>query len=278
MNTELSLSFKITNWCNLRCAHCCEYSGPSESATFLPLEKIEQYTIESVHMPIKPNEYLVLGGGEAMAPYMHNQPDYIPKALDIIYKYGYVPTIKTNGTWGDNNAKRERILHDIAKPAYEYQKLVTLDISVDEFHNNISGVSKIIYNILSNPDLCLAIRCCLVGFNTKKSAIALGKLKQMLQNQGLKISPINYSDWVVLTPNGDAVYVIVENSAGIHDLGRAKEKKVYTSTGNPTGAINCLQIDNNDMAIYNYLTKEPVNNRPLSKVLFSLMKKQINGY
>lgn len=32
INTELSLSFKITNWCNLRCAHCCEYSGPTESA------------------------------------------------------------------------------------------------------------------------------------------------------------------------------------------------------------------------------------------------------
>ena len=271
MNHELSLSFKITNWCNLNCAHCCEYSGPKEPVKFLSLEKMEKYIIESLIMSIRPSEYLVIGGGEAMAPYMHNMPDYIPKALDIIYKYGYVPVIKTNGTWGNNDETRNRILTDIAKCAYKYNKLITLDISVDEFHNNTDGVSKIIHETLFNQKLCVAIRICLVGFNTKKSEIVVNKLQRNLQEHGIKVRPTFIKDWILETPDGNGVYMPNSFINGIYDLGRAKETKVYTETGNPTGSIDCLQIDNNDVAIYNYVKQEPINNRSLDEVLYSLI-------
>jgi hypothetical protein len=237
----------------------------------MPLHKMEKYLHEARTMSIMPDELLCIGGGEAMAPYMHNDPTYIPRALDMIYSYNFIPTIKTNGTWGDDQEMRKLILSDIAKCAYKSGKLVTLDISVDEFHHNISGVTKIIYNTLQSKELFFAIRICLVGFNTKKSAFALAKLKQDLQKRGLKIDSTVIGDWMIERPDGEGIYMINDFSAGIFNLGRAKDNQIYTDTGNPTGSIDCLQIDNNDIAIYNYTSQEPINNRPLNEVLYSLM-------
>lgn len=275
MNNDWSLHFKITNWCNLNCAHCCECSNSLQPLNLLSLEKIEKYLQEVVHMPIKPNEMISIGGGEAMAPYMHNTPEYIPNLLDMVYKYEFVPTLKTNGTWGDQNKKRARILSDIAKCAYKSGKLATLDISVDEFHNNIYGVSKIILNVLNEYYLCYAIRICLVGFNTQKSTNALFHLRQELSKKGFHIETTPpFGDWIVSTPNGNTTVIYNSFTSGIFDIGRAKKNKVYTTTSNKNNTgVDCLQLDNNDIAILNYDYCEPIQNRNLYEVLCSLQQR-----
>ena len=281
MNNELYLSFKITNWCNLHCDHCCERSNKHNPTNFLPLKKLEKYLSESKKMDIIPNQLLTLGGGEAFAPYMHNNPNYIPFALDLVYSHGYIPTIKTNGTWGDKDILRIKILSDIASRAAKYGKLVTLDISVDEFHNNQSGVIKIIANTLTNPDFCYAIRICLVGFNTPGSTNALNSLKQKLQAMNFEIEKTIAGDWMICAPNQDyGVYMINDFATPVYNLGRAKQTTTYTSTNNPNGndGSDCLQLDNNDMAILNYQYREPIKNRPLNTVLESLMKKRDKEY
>lgn len=273
MNNELYLSFKITNWCNLHCAHCCERSNKHNEPKFLSLEKLDKYLSESKTMSIIPNQLISFGGGEALAPYMIGNPTYIPFALDLAYSYGYIPTIKTNGTWGDNNVLRVKILSDIASRAHKYGKLITLDISVDEFHNNESGVMKIIINTLTNFDLCYAIRICLVGFNTPASANALNSLQQKLQTQGFEIDKTYAGDWMICAPNQSCgVYMCNDYAAPIYNIGRAKQTKTYTSTDNPNGndGADCLQLDNNDYAILNYTYREPIKNRPLNTVLESL--------
>lgn len=208
-----------------------------------------------------------------MAPYMTGDTKYIPSALDLVYSYGYIPTIKTNGTWGNNDKLRTNILSDISSRAYKYSKLVTLDISVDEFHNNQDGVIKIIYDTLTNQDFCFAIRICLVGFNTEKSAIAQQTLKQKLIQRGFNVNQTHGRDWIIELPNGDGVYMYNDFNAPIFNQGRASDNKVFTSTSNPNGTdgFDCLQIDNNDYAIYNYIHREQINNRPLNTVLQSLM-------
>ena len=241
----------------------------------MPLEKLERYLQESKQMSIVPNQLMSISGGETLAPYMYNNGIYILKALDLIYSYEYIPTIKTNGTWGTNNFLRPQILSDLALCAYKYGKLVTLDISVDEFHNNQNGILNIIYHVLSNPYLCFAIRICLVGFNTPESTAVLLNLKQKLQNNKFEIEPIE-KDWVVYAPNqSNGAYIITDYSTSIYNIGRAKQTKTYTSTADPNGndGFNCLQIDNNDYAILNYKYREPINNRPLNAVLYSLMQK-----
>lgn len=274
MNNDWSLHFKITNWCNLNCAHCCECSNSSQPLNLLPLEKIEKYLKEISNIPIKPNELISIGGGEVMAPYMHNNTDYIPKLLDLLYKHKFVPTLKTNGTWGNETKKCTEILYDIAKCAYKSDKLVTLDISIDEFHNNIDSVSKIIRNIKNKHYLSYAIRICLVGFNTQKSANALLRLKQELTKNGLHIETFPpFDDWLISAPNRDTTIIYNSFTSGIFDMGRAKTNKVYTTTIDKSAHEHCLQLDNNDMAIYDYILSEPIQNRNLYEVLCSLQRR-----
>lgn len=276
MNKELVISFKITNWCNLHCDHCCERSNKHNKPNFMSLEKMERFLSESKTMDIRPNQLLTIGGGEALAPYMFGQPQYIPSALDLIYSYDYIPTLKTNGTWGNNNSLRPLILSDIARCAYKHMKLVTLDISVDEFHDNKSGVIKIMRDILCTPDLCYAIRICLVGFNTPESTATLLNVKQQLTENKFEIDELPNKDWAVYAPNQSyGAYVINNFGAPIYNLGRAKQTKTFTSIANPNGndGSNCLQIDNNDYAILNYTYREPIKNRTLNEVVSSLMTK-----
>ncbi len=97
-------------------------------------------------MFLHPYQLITIGGDEALAPYMMGDTKYIPSVLDLTYSYGYIPTIKTNGTWGNNDKLRKNILSDIASRAYKYSKLITLDISVDEFHNSVY-----MYNDFNTP-------------------------------------------------------------------------------------------------------------------------------
>ena len=273
MNTNLSLSFKITNWCNLHCDHCCERSNKHNKPNFLSLEKIDKYLNESLYMDVRPSNLLTIGGGEAFAPYIMNDPKYISTVLDLVYSYGYIPTLKTNGTWGNNDALRTKILSDIASRAYKYGKLVTLDISVDEFHNNESGVTKIIQDTLTTQNFCYAIRTCLVGFNTDASKKALNSVRQNLQQNGFEIETTHGGDWMICAPNTDfGVYMLNDFTAPIVPLGRAKQTKTYTTDSIfDNDGIDCLQIDNNDYAILNYKYREPIKNRHLNEVLYSLM-------
>ena len=78
MKNIFTLSFKITNWCDLNCAHCCENSGPKRPGRFLPLEKTEKYLNEFKELPYNLSEYVVIGGGEGLSPYLFDNFDYIP--------------------------------------------------------------------------------------------------------------------------------------------------------------------------------------------------------
>lgn len=277
MYDELFISFKITNWCNLHCNHCCERSGCHEQTNFMPLKKLDRYLTESKDLMFIPDELVCLGGGEAMAPYMHKNMNYIPNALDLIYSHKYVPTIKTNGTWGEDDNLRKRILSDISAKAYKYDKLVTLDISVDEFHNNKNGVVKIISDIISSSELGYAIRFCLVGFDTPASIRALDNIQQELQKLGFHIRKTMANDWIIEDADGDfGLYVCNDYVSKIYDLGRAKQTKVYNSEYGPNLWYEsyCFQIDNKDNAILNYLYREQIKNRTLDEVLYSLIQQQ----
>ena len=281
MRQELAVSFKITNWCNLNCAHCCECSNCHNVPNFMPLEKIDNYVSELRYLPIIPNELICIGGGEAMAPYMYKNNDYIPRALDLIYSYKYIPTIKTNGTWGRNDKLRKKILSDISAKAYKHGKLVTLDISVDEFHNNLDGVAKIIRDIMLSSELCYAIRFCLVGFNTPASLKTLNRLQQKLQESGFYIHRTIANDWTIDTPNADGgIYVCNDYTSNIYNLGRAKQTKVYNCEYDATlmRTVDCFQIDNEDNAILNYLYREKINKRSLNMVFQSLVSKHNKEY
>ena len=274
LNGVLNFALKITNWCNLNCLHCCENSGCGEPLNFMDLKKFEKYVCEFKEVPFYASEYIVITGGESFAPYLFGQPKYIPEALSCIYKVGGIPTIKTNCLWGKRADVRMNILKDLAKSASLGGKLVTLDVSVDEFHNNTSAVANVIASALSSQNIMCAVRIVLSGFNTEKSATALKKLKQELYARDLEIETLSNGDLGVYNEHGMGFCVPVVFEGDVMDLGRAKQNKVYSALWNPNiqTVVHCFVIDNNDMATLDYLYTEKVAGRKVQTVVESLAR------
>ena len=275
MNNIFTLSFKITNWCDLNCAHCCENSGPKRAGRFLPLEKTEKYLNEFRELPYNLSEYVVIGGGEGLSPYLFDNFDYIPGLLRKINNIGGVSTIKTNGNWGNNASIRKLILKDLAIFAHKIGKVVTLDISVDEFRNNTTGVANIFEEILSDEYIAVSIRPTLVGFNTPASLKALFRLKSELNARKMFAVQTKQDILYVCNENGQGILVVTDYGNEIFDIGRAKKNNVFTYHQTNPGLlnINCIQIDNYDFATMNNFYREKINGRPLRVVIDSLISK-----
>lgn len=275
MKNIFTLSFKITNWCNLNCAHCCENSGPNQDRSFLSFEKIEKYLREFKELPYNLSEYVVIGGGEGLSPYFFKNFDYIPNLLLKINNFGGVSTIKTNGIWGNNTSVKNFILKDLAILAHKIDKVITLDISVDEFHDNITGVANIFEGILSDEYITVSIRPTLVGFNTPGSSKALSRLKTELYARKILTIQTSNADLCVCNKAGQGIFVITDYGNEIFDLGRAKKNNVFTyqQTKPCLGQTNCIQIDNTDTITMNNFYREKIDGRPLKVVIDSLIQR-----
>ena len=273
MYGKFTLAFKITNWCNLNCAHCCANSSPRAQQRLMPLDKIEKYLHEFKELPYNLSEHIVIGGGEGLAPYFFGNLIYIPAVLSKINSVGGVSTIKTNAVWGNDTYTRNLILQDLAMNAHKMQKLVTLDISLDEFHNNIPAVANVFAEILSNEYITMAIRPTLVGFNTPASANALSQLKEELKARHLIVEQTENDDWAVYSESGLGIRVVCDFENEIFDLGRAKKNNVATFHQGATGLheTNCIQIDNQDTVTLNNYYREKIKGRPLKTVMNSLI-------
>lgn len=255
-------------------------SGPDALKSLMPLGHAETFIEQFMDIPFA-SEYIVIGGGEAMAPYMFGENKYISNILSAIYKVDAVPTIKTNGTWGANQSLRQLILKDLADTAYFHQVLATLDISIDEFHNNIDGVANIISETIKSDYIAPAVRICLVGFNTVASAVALTQLRVALHNRGIATLPLqdDTNDFIVTNGNR-GMQIFTSFNTPIYRMGRALITNTYT-IGEPTGFAdndgNCLTVDNADTAILNYKFREKIAGRDLDTVLKKL-KKQMHHH
>ena len=269
---KFALAFKITNWCNLNCAHCCENSSPRAQQRLLSLDKIEKYLYEFKELPYNISEYIVIGGGEGLAPYLFGNTDYIPDVLLKINSVDCISTIKTNGVWGNNPETRKLILGDLADVADKIGKLVTLDISVDEFHNNIPAVANIFAEILDNEYITKAIRPTLVGFKTQGSADAFAQLKRELLGRGLVMCRDLFGNWCVANTRVQ-IQVICDFESAIFNMGRAKKNNVATFYQGAPGLheTNCIQIDNQGRVTLNYYYREKIKDRPLKTVMNSLI-------
>ncbi len=277
MNSKLSLCLKITNWCNLNCAHCCELSGPTRPKQFMPLAQMQNFITQFNQIEFPKTEYFVIGGGEAMAPFVFGNRDYIPQALYMIYNAGGIPTIKTNATWGNSTDLRQNILKDLARVVYSTQIVTTLDISIDEFHNNLDGAANVIADIVKSQYLAPAIRISLVGFNTVASKTKLRQLREKLSHLGIMTYSTN-------TENNDfaaifgysGIQIFTSFNTPIYKAGRAIETKTYTTgsnTGTPDSDGHCLVVDNAGNAILNYKFRERIAGRDLDTVTRILMQK-----
>lgn len=271
---KISFAIKNTNWCNLCCAHCCENSGPNITPDIMPLRYVEKYIAEFNNMPLPKWEYMVFTGGETMAPYFHNQVEYIPRCLDIAAQHKMAPFVKTNGVWGGNDVMRSRILRDFANAAYRNNILMSMDISVDAFHNNIQPVFKILNDVVRSDFLAPAIRISLCGLNDTKSYATFMHLIDELHASGLDININDNDSFVMWVPHVRGVSVYYDFRVHINKIGRAAKNNLgqVVPSGHPHITDgHCLEIDNKHNAILNYKYSTPVNNRPMFDVVKELM-------
>lgn len=271
---KISLAIKNTNWCNLNCAHCCECSGPNVVPNFMPLDKIEQYIGEFCAMPLPKWEYMVFTGGEAMAPYLLKRYEYMPQCLEFAGRAGLAPFIKTNGVWGADGWLRRRILNDCADAAIKNNKMTSLDVSIDEFHNNVPAVARIIQEIVSSEHLARCVRMSISGLDTLKSHAQFSYLIAYLKAHNIHVFPSGNTFIAALGTVGTKV--LFDFGTPVAQMGRAKQNGIgETQPDGSSDAVwgNCLQIDNDDVATLNYYYKTPVNGRPVFDVAKELLLK-----
>ncbi len=243
----------------------------------MPLGHVEQYIGEFSTIPMPRWAHMVFTGGEAMAPYFHRMYEYIPKCLEITTENNMVPFVKTNGIWGTDKNMRTRILHDFANAAYKSNTLMSMDISVDEFHNNLDGVTAIINDIIQSDYLAPAIRLSLVGLNTNKSYYGrFSELLRRLRACGLKIQRLDDGALLVGKSDSWGMMIYYDFHTGVANVGRGAKNSLgaYVPDGRPDSTTgHCLQIDNKDIATLNYRYTAPVAGRPVYDVTRQLLQR-----
>ena len=265
MSGIYALSLKITNWCDLNCRHCSENSGRTEAFEYMPIDKLDDYITEFQELPLNLSKRITVGGGEPMLPYFKKDENYIPMLLTLVSKAGAIPVIQTNGTWGRTYIDRNNILKSLAKNAGFTGKPITLNMPIDEFHNNIAGVSNIIADIVLSECLSEAIYVEISGFNTIGSVVANAQLRTELTSREITTLDLPNDDLVAYN-NGRGIHISMGYVSPVHKLGRAVKNHVYTDDDSAT-YVNTVQIDNADNISLNRVVGEKINSRPLVDVL-----------
>lgn len=273
MNKILALEFKITDWCNLACTHCPEDSCTKNPPVFMPLEKIEKYMDEFQELPFNTSKNVAVGGGEGMAPYLFGYEDYIPCVTGALHKFDKNVTLKTNALWGNTYKYRNPILKSLAKCAYFDNSLITLQMPVDEFHNNISGVSNIIADIVFSNYLLAALRVEITGFDTIGSVVARARLQSDLGDKEIKTIDSKNDDLIAYNESGVGIHIRTDYMSGVPRLGHAIKNHLYTSDEIGGGFVNKLKIDSADNAILNNVVRAKIGDRSLTYVVQSLGEK-----
>lgn len=274
---KTNLAFKITNWCNLQCAHCYENSGPDQSPRLMNLDKMAYYLDEFNALPLAKSDVVAITGGEVMSPYYHNDTTYIPMCLDIAHHGGMLPVLKTNGVWGGDTKMRNTVFSSVADVAYANGTLVAMDISIDRFHNNLGATTNIIDALVKNPVLGYCIVLTLQGIH-KNSSHAIYDLISALLTRNIRIASRDVKDKTLLLSDGKNFYPVYYNfDQSVANIGRAHKNKlgVFELTGKPDIFGDSVMIDHNDVLRLNLVRGTKINGRPIGDVIQQIKNNEI---
>ncbi len=272
-----NLGLKITNWCNLCCAHCCERSNNKEPYNLMPVSAVERYICEFKDMGMPVWDYVVFTGGESMAPYYHADGKYIPNVAEICAKNDMSACFKTNAKWGELNFLNVTILKNLADIAHKYDRQISLDISIDEYHDNQNAAANVVNSIMNSQYLSAAIPVSLVGLNTAASQYKYQEFLNILRQKGIYVGPME-SDGKFIVSKGNNINVMFYEVGGLSKLGRAadndiKNARPITGCASADGS-DCLVITNDNQAVLNYKYKTTIDNKTIKQVYSELLGKK----
>ena len=271
---RVNLALKITNWCNLCCAHCCERSHRKEPFNLMPINQVEKHIIQYVNMDVPVWDYVVFTGGESMAPYYCGMDTYVPNAAEISIKNKLTPAFKTNAKWDAALAKR--ILKDLADVAHKYNHQISLDISIDEYHDNFLSAANVVDQIMSSQYLIDAIPVSFIGLNTAASQYKYQEFANILRQRGIHVGQMD-TDGTIVMSKGDNLNVMFYEIGALSRLGRAADNNLtqHIPSGHPNiGDSDCLEITNTNQAILNYKYKTAMDNKTVAQVYDELLQKK----
>ncbi|MDE6250916.1 MAG: 4Fe-4S cluster-binding domain-containing protein [Alphaproteobacteria bacterium] len=224
------LFIKVTNLCNLQCAHCCECSGPNEAPTFIPISDVrtitENFKREKNIYPI-----VAISGGEPMTAYKH-KPYYIPQLIKLFAKQNfYAIELKTNTVW-TTQPGADVIFRDLTEISAKYPKLYTMyHLSLDSFHANATkNVSEFIRWYYDNDNLSPKI-CTHIFYDNHDTLVNM--LVDLAEKYNIMLdfekdvvhefSKLHAKKFI----NKDK-FIVFEPYSGIENLGRAKQNRIAT--------------------------------------------------
>ena len=271
---RVNLALKITNWCNLNCAHCCERSSIKEPFNLMPVGKIERYISEFKDMGVPVWDYVTFTGGETMAPTYIGHTKYIPTVADICARNDMSACFKTNGLWGNRLIKCDDILKCLSDVAHKYDRQILLDISIDEYHNNLDAAANIVQQIMKSQSLINAIVVSFIGLNTSASQYKFNEFSNILRKRGFFVGPID-SDGTVMISKDNKANVMFYDIGALSRLGRAADNNLTQHIPNAhmrPGDSDCLEITNDNKAILNYKFTTDVCDKTIAQVYNELLQ------
>ena len=270
--TAVNLAFKITNWCNMHCAHCCERSHNQRSFDIMPIEWIEKYVPQYKDMGKKSLDYVVFTGGETMLPYLCGQDNYIPTVANICAQNNKSACFKTNAKW--NAAQAAHILADLADVAHEQDRQIALDISIDEYHDNLNSAAHVVNLIMDSQYMIDAIPVTLVGLNTAASQYKYQEFVNVLTSRKMHVGAMD-SNGVFSISKGSNFNVMFYDVGQLCRLGRAADNNLTdvlaTDTIKRDVMGDCLEITNSGIARLNYGPQTEIKNKTLGKIYNDLL-------
>ena len=273
---RVNLALKITNWCNLNCAHCCERSHSKEPFKLMPVDKIERYISEFKDMGVPVWDYVTFTGGEVMAPCYIGHSKYIPTVADICARNDMSACFKTNALWGNRLMLCDSILKSLADVAHKYDRQILLDISIDEYHNNLDAAANIVQQIMKSQSLIDAIVVSFIGLNTSASQYKFNEFSNILRNRGFFVGPID-SDGTIMISKDNKANVMFYDIGMLSRLGRAADNDLtqYIPSGHPNiGDSDCLEITNTNKAVLNYKFTTETKDKTVGQVYNELKQKK----
>lgn len=271
-----NLALKITNWCNLNCAHCCERSHVNEPFNLMPADKIERYISEFKDMGIPVWDYVVFTGGEVMAPYYIGQHKYIPMVADICANNDMSACFKTNALWGNKLILAGSILKSLADVAHKHDRQISLDISIDEYHDNLNAAANIVNQIMNSQYLSAAIPVSFVGLNTPASQYKYQEFANILRQRGIHVGQLD-TDGTIVMSKGDNLNVMFYEIGALSRLGRAADNNLtqHIPSGHPNiGDSDCLEITNTNKAVLNYKFTTDAKDKTVGQIYNELLQKK----
>ncbi len=242
----------------------------------MPVDKIERYISEFKDMGVPVWDYVTFTGGEVMAPTYIGHTKYIPTVADICARNDMSACFKTNGLWGNRLIKCDDILKCLSDVAHKYDRQILLDISIDEYHNNLDAAANIVQQIMKSQSLIDAIVVSFIGLNTSASQYKFNEFSNILRNRGFFVGPID-SDGTIMISKDNKSNVMFYDIGALSRLGRAADNNLtqhIPSSHIRSGDSDCLEITNNNQAILNYAFTTDIKDKTIAQVYNELKQKK----